>query len=75
MEYYTVSDYTILGLAVIFFISWWVLWFIHVAALFHASRRLYRYTVDNRSSVISVTIIKKKLCSSNEIIMKIIIIQ
>jgi len=27
---------------VIFFISWWVMWFIHVAALIHASRRLYR---------------------------------
>jgi ceramide glucosyltransferase len=35
-------DYTILGLAVIFLIAWFFLWFIHLAAIIHASRRLYR---------------------------------
>lgn len=38
-----IIDYTILGLAVIFFVAWFVLWFIHMAALIHASRRLYRW--------------------------------
>ena len=43
MEFYTVTDYTILGLAVIFLANWWILWFIHMVAIIHASRRLYRY--------------------------------
>jgi len=36
------KDYTILGLAVIFILSSSILWIIHVAAIIHASRRLYR---------------------------------
>jgi ceramide glucosyltransferase len=35
-------DYTIIGLAVVFFITWWFLWFLHLVAIIHASRRLYR---------------------------------
>jgi len=36
------TDYTIVGLAVLFFLFWLGLWLIHFAAIFHASRKFYR---------------------------------